>query len=414
MIARRAVAESRRAALIAAILVGGCASTTEAPTDAWVGGDAGAFEAALFDAAGGPADADAGRDATLSGWTALPLDGAPTARMNHASAWTGAKMLVFGGGASTDGAAFDPTVGKWAPIGGPDTGGGPYLLADPLAAWTGSEMILLSGAYHVGKDPGSPILGRRSAYDPATGTWRFLANGPPMLSGSTAVWTGTEIVLWGGTDPGGYGPTSAGYRYDPKHDTWLPTSTVGAPEPRAGHVAIWTGVEMLVWGGAGRTGGFQSGGRYDPKADTWANLPTAGAPLAVDGGQVAVWTGTEMIAWGGGTSAGPNSNGARFSPTDGVWRTMTSAGAPSPRYSATAVWTGREMIIWGGQGPTGTPLRDGGRYDPSADLWRPLPVDGAPAGAYGHSAVWTGAEMIVWSGLDPAGRNSGTGARLTP
>ena len=32
-------------------------------------------------------------------------------------------------------------------------------------------------------------------------------------------------------------------------DTWTPTSTTNAPDARDGHTAVWTGSEMIVWGG---------------------------------------------------------------------------------------------------------------------------------------------------------------------
>ena len=32
-------------------------------------------------------------------------------------------------------------------------------------------------------------------------------------------------------------------------DTWTATSTTGAPSPRTGQTAVWTGSEMIVWGG---------------------------------------------------------------------------------------------------------------------------------------------------------------------
>ena len=34
-------------------------------------------------------------------------------------------------------------------------------------------------------------------------------------------------------------------------DTWTRTSTANAPSGRAGHTAVWTGSEMIVWGGVG-------------------------------------------------------------------------------------------------------------------------------------------------------------------
>ena len=56
--------------------------------------------------------------------------------------------------------------------------------------------------------------------------------------GATAVWTGKEMIVWGGYDGQ---PEATGARYDPVTDTWLPVSTSVAPRPRSNHVAVWTG-----------------------------------------------------------------------------------------------------------------------------------------------------------------------------
>src|SRR5437868_5772782 len=37
-------------------------------------------------------------------------------------------------------------------------------------------------------------------------------------------------------------------------DTWTPTSLTGAPDARGSHTAVWTGSEMIVWGGYGCDG----------------------------------------------------------------------------------------------------------------------------------------------------------------
>src|SRR5437764_730826 len=46
--------------------------------------------------------------------------------------------------------------------------------------------------------------------------------------------------------------------------------------PREGHSAIWTGSEMIIWGG-GITSG-NTGARYSPVTDTWTDVSNAGAP----------------------------------------------------------------------------------------------------------------------------------------
>ena len=63
---------------------------------------------------------------------------------------------------------------------------------------------------------------------------------------------------------------------------WLPTP--GSPDPRYSHTAVWTGTEMIVWGGhrAGFSYGMKSGGRYDPSTDSWTPTNIIDAPAAFD------------------------------------------------------------------------------------------------------------------------------------
>ena len=35
-------------------------------------------------------------------------------------------------------------------------------------------------------------------------------------------------------------------------DAWTSTELTGAPDPREFHTAVWTGIEMIVWGGDDR------------------------------------------------------------------------------------------------------------------------------------------------------------------
>jgi hypothetical protein len=37
--------------------------------------------------------------------------------------------------------------------------------------------------------------------------------------------------------------------------------------PRSGHVVVWTGREMIVWGGVEKGGAFADGAAYDPQRD---------------------------------------------------------------------------------------------------------------------------------------------------
>lgn len=170
------------------------------------------------------------------------------------------------------------------------------------------------------------------------------------------------MIVWGGIahDQGFSFHPILGGRYDPSTDSWTPTSIVGAPSGRIRHTAIWTGSMMVVWGGTDRDRVWKdSGGRYDPATDSWT--PTSredNVPLARSD-HTAVWSGKEMIVWGGAESSFLNSGG-RYDPVADRWLPTSSAGAPSTRQGHSAIWTGRMMIVWGGSGD----LNNGGRYFP--------------------------------------------------
>jgi hypothetical protein len=100
----------------------------------------------------------------------------------------------------------------------------------------------------------------------------------------SAVWTGAEMIIWGGTEVGA-SKFNSGSRYDPATDAWHTTSGVNAPEPRKQHSAVWTGTEMIVWGGCGlgdeHSCQIATGGRYNPathgRRRTWSGRRRPGS-----------------------------------------------------------------------------------------------------------------------------------------
>ena len=94
--------------------------------------------------------------------------------------------------------------------------------------------------------------------------------------GHTAVWTGSEMIVWGG-DLDNF--LNTGGRYDPGTDSWTSTSTANAPVGREAHTAVWTGSEMIVWGGVDGGSYLNTGGRYNPSTDSWTATSTTNAPF---------------------------------------------------------------------------------------------------------------------------------------
>jgi len=353
-------------------------------------------------------------------WDNGALDDRADARYSHAAVWTGTEMIVWSGattrsGFSQGGSAgrYDPLVDTWRGI---STDGAPQLYLGSSAVWTGTEMIVWGLRWYEGSRAG----GR---YDPISDSWHPVTteNEPPQRIWHTAVWTGTEMVIWGGFDFNSDSP--GGARYNPETDVWQLTSSVGAPTSRQHHTAVWTGSEMVVWGGLERGSGMltQSGGRYHPATDSWSPMTLTSAPTARKE-HTAIWTGSEMIMWGGITSnpneLGPTFTGGRYNPGNDSWNSISSPGFA--RRGHTAVWTGSRMIVWGGSLHTGgissppsalnvVSRNSGSSYDPVLNAWQDISTTNGPFGVTYHSAVWTGSLMVVWGGARSGGASTSAG-----
>jgi N-acetylneuraminic acid mutarotase len=337
-------------------------------------------------------------------------------RVDHTAVWTGREMVLWGGTQGTnqpfaDGARYDPATDAWSPTA---AGAAPRERDDHAAVWTGREMLVWGGNSYSEDDFKLDDGGR---YDPRNDTWRALPSARlTPRDDPRAVWTGTEMIVWGGRDAGGH--TGDGARYDPARDRWRRVATAGAPAPREDHIALWTGREMLIWGGwnggdAARNYALD-GARYDPATDRWRPMASAGAPPPRED-HTAIWTGREMIVWGGvvrdGRTRHQLASGGRYDPTTDTWTPLATTGAPSPREDGVVVWTGDAMLVWGGQRDE-RPLATGARYLPALDRWCPLPTDGAPVARRDHAGVWTGDALVLWGGLDPEGAYPADGARF--
>jgi hypothetical protein len=311
-------------------------------------------------------------------------------RDGPAAVWTGRQMLVWGGHGRTrsqglhplrDGAAYDPAGDRWQPI--PNAPAG-VQGTSAAAAWTGSKMLVW-----VGNAPDGPAVG--ATYDPARRTWRPIAPSPigPRESFST-VWTGHELIVFGGSSGDGLA-TPAGAAYDPASDRWrvLPAAPIAA---RLDHAAAWTGREMLVWGGRDTRGSLADGAAYDPGANRWR--PIAGR--AASAVAAAAWTGTRMLIWDEPSVTG-RTTGALYDPVRNHWSPITRGPALGANHSG-PVWTGAQLVAWNGGTGTG-----GLAYTPATNSWSILsPAPLARGGRSGAAMVWTGREVVIWSGWSTA------------
>jgi N-acetylneuraminic acid mutarotase len=336
-------------------------------------------------------------------WTATSNMNAPADRFDHTAVWTGTEMIVWGGTRDglvnlNTGGRYNPVTDTWIDT---STNGAPFARSGHTAVWTGTEMIVWGG--------NAANTGGR--YNPVTNSWTATSttNAPTGRNNHTAVWTGSQMIVWGGVNFIGL-TFNTGGKYNPSTNTWTPTTTANAPTTRTGHTAVWTGSEMIIWGGWNGLSSpfslFNSGGKYNPVTNSWTDTSTINSPSGRYG-HTAVWTGSQMIVWGGGYS-GYFNTGAQYNPGADTWMATSTTNAPSARTDHAAVWSGSNMFVWGGFGASGV-TNTGGRYNPDTNSWTGTSRTNAPSARSSHTGVWTGTEMIVWGGVNNAANALGNG-----
>jgi Kelch motif protein len=208
-------------------------------------------------------------------WRALPRS--PLAGSTRPiGAWTGHELILLVGDTDPDGkpwparlaraAAYNPTTGSWRRL--PRI---PASRSGANAVWDGHELLVVGGTAPAAPGRPAPLARTGFAFDPATNRWRPLA---PMESGrldAAAVWTGRRLLLWGGrsNSPGiaRVAIPAHGLAYDPVADRWdalPPAPLLGRLDP----TAVWTGRQLILWGGQlprpGDTKTFADGAALTP------------------------------------------------------------------------------------------------------------------------------------------------------
>lgn len=260
--------------------------------------------------------------------------------------------------------------------------------------WTGSQLLVWGGFETTVDSRNRQRTGTGSRYDPALDQWSSInTDGAPSVRGqASAVWTGTEMIVWGGSlYNGGNGTFNNGARYSPANNQWRPMSTTLGTlplSPRSSHCAIWTGHEMILWGGA------TNALRYSPAADAWSAISLKDAPnpsiASYSPIPSAIWTDYGMLAWGG--------RWGLYDPSSDTWRAVHQA-APIWNTSMPMVWTGSEVLIWNGTSSGSH------RFDPVANQWTRMTSTGAPSARNGHSLVWTGDALMIVGGYNNTPRS---------
>lgn len=232
--------------------------------------------------------------------------------------------------------------------------------------------------------------------------------------------TTAGVVVLGGTDDNG-NLIDAGAFFSATEDTWQSISGPGDEGARDGHTAVWTGDRLVVWGGFPSEQTLASnndrGYQLDPTVMEWTQLPKSGLTPRV--GHTMIWTGREIIVFGGFDADGtPLSDGGilhagRLEPdgsisagtfgdfTAGVWSRFGAELATFPfqaRALHAAAWTGQYLVITGGINASNTLLKEASAYDVANDQWMRLTYDRFEPRAC-HQMVFDSENVVILGGL---------------
>jgi hypothetical protein len=204
----------------------------------------------------------------------------------------------------------------------------------------------------------APPSNTAAAGNPATdrGAWQSLEPSPlGTRAGVHPVWTGDEVLVWGGNrgllflqDGAAYNPTTRSWRSIAPNQWAFPST-----------VSTWTGDHYVVLA-------KNSGATYDPAANTWHDLPSL--PDQTNGSFIGItWTGHDLL--GLVQNQGDTLSVARYDATTSSWAVGPTEHAtrPTNRAPISVAWTGTELIAWNGS-------NQGWAYTPKTQEWRKLPA----------------------------------------
>jgi hypothetical protein len=240
-------------------------------------------------------------------WRTLPA--APIGpRTSHQAVWTGREMVVWGGYArccpidsvlhDPAAASYDPSTDQWRRI------------ASVPPPWSGDDGTAVTVVDHH-----RALIWRRGhlvAYDGAADTWNEPEAPPEPLPGDPALpattadpfalatVAGGEVFTWAGKSG-----ELQGLAWQAGNGTWRRTETL---EVQAGG-AMAAGPPGRIYAAAGQSARVLE---YEIAADRWEELPLP--PISTRSAAVLVWTGSELLLWGGIGDESPEMDGAAWRP----------------------------------------------------------------------------------------------------
>lgn len=250
-------------------------------------------------------------------------------------------------------------------------------------------------------------------YDPVTDSWSPLGALVQARCYHAAVSTGTTLYAFGGLTDCGNGTTIGPGLEALSGGAWATVSVAGELSGRYNLPAVWTGTQLFLYGGSTNVNpAVASGGRFSPTGPSWTSADCA-LPACERGGDFGMFLdGNVVRVWGGGPY-GSAPSGLQYDLALGTWSAwLLPSGTPTiPKRSAD---DGRRIYFLSPASSGCPPTVEVLIYDRRSSSWLASDASATPAGLLPQAATaWVGAEMIAWSGNCGAGPSS-VGGRYQP
>lgn len=284
--------------------------------------------------------------------------------------------------------------------------------AHHTAVWDGREFLIFGGCSGT---EGRCDHSYRSTliYSPSRKQWAYDASdsAPSARIQHQATWTGSRMIVWGGVEKfavaGRGDPVNSGGMFDPVKKTWAATAIdENTPAPRQFFSAVWGGESWLIWGGCGKVVGldcdeyFNDGSIFHPATNSWEKM--APSPLEARAYHSAVWTGKDLVVWGGRRDGRIYNDGAIYNLKSNKW-TKLPAALSAGRFEHQAVWASDRMYVWGGLNnfdkyATDVVVLQPGTTDWKKPIWSVVATPESPVARSHHSMLWLDKKFVIWGG----------------
>lgn len=250
-------------------------------------------------------------DPTTNTWTRMSDEGSPTPRRSPQVLAADGKLIVWFGATANyrtiapDVGVFDPANSTWSSIsleGGPT----PRLGA---ALWYNSGNLYVVGGHAYDSSGRNQVFSDAFIYNLNSKSWKKIpgmeTTGLKPRYDAVVMGMGEKVLIWGGktkaNQEGYYHAVSDSLIFDSKSETWSslkPSESEGGPNSHEGAIGLWTGSSIVLWGGSSMNGTstefWNDGFSFEPTTGKWSHLPELDIQIPA----IVANAGDQLLIWG--------------------------------------------------------------------------------------------------------------------